>query len=134
LLLGVAGNAEAETDGAAEAARFPCRMSMWDLGHCDPKKCSGRKLVRLGYVTLLRLQQRFSGIILSPMGTKVVSPCDRLALFYVGVWHDFLTCTGTSTQSNFYGVSVADKLKTSVWFMFSKPIKNLFVTVQLQLR
>ena len=69
-----AGGAEVETP------RFPCRMSMWDLGHCDPKKCSGRKLVKLRFVSLLRLQQRFNGVILSPMGTKLVSPSDRFAI------------------------------------------------------
>jgi len=53
---------------------FP--LSMWDLGQCDPKKCSGRKLVRHRLVTVLRASQKFGGIVLDPLATQVLSPAD----------------------------------------------------------
>ena len=51
---------------------FP--VAMWDLQHCDPKKCSGRKLARMKLITSLRLGQRFNGLCLTPIA-KHVSLC-----------------------------------------------------------
>ena len=48
-----------------------------DLGHCDPKKCSGRRLVRKGFVRELSISQRFSGVVLSPDAKQCLSPEDR---------------------------------------------------------
>lgn len=52
-------------------------LAMWDVNQCDPKRCTGRKLVRMGFVKPLKLGQHFGGIILSPMGQKCVSPEDK---------------------------------------------------------
>ena len=56
-----------------------------DFGHCDPKKCSGRKLERLGFVRSLKLSQKAHGIILSPLGQKCLSIEDRDIVSHSGV-------------------------------------------------
>lgn len=66
---------------------------MWDFNHCDAKRCTGRKLVRLGHTKSLHLNQKCKGIILSPRGTRAVSPSDRDIVAVSGIavidcsWH-----------------------------------------------
>ncbi|KAF8918585.1 DUF367-domain-containing protein [Mucidula mucida] len=50
---------------------------MWDFDHCDPRRCSGKKLSRLGLIKELKVGARFRGIVVSPKGNAVISPADR---------------------------------------------------------
>ncbi|CAJ0841539.1 12463_t:CDS:2 [Entrophospora sp. SA101] len=56
---------------------IPIKLGMWDFDHCDPKRCSGKKLARLGMIKNFRINQMFNGITLSPQGQRAVSPADK---------------------------------------------------------
>ncbi|OXT09922.1 hypothetical protein B9K06_26950, partial [Bacillus sp. OG2] len=66
-------------------AKFPTKLAMWDFDHCDPKRCSGKKLERLGLIKSLRIGQKFQGIIVTPNGKGVVCPNDREIVEEFGV-------------------------------------------------
>jgi pre-rRNA-processing protein TSR3 len=53
------------------------KAACWDLGHCDPKRCSGKKLMKLGLMRELSMGQRHSGVIISPNAKRTISPADR---------------------------------------------------------
>lgn len=61
---------------SGKSASFPAKLAMWDFDHCDPKRCSGKKLERLGLIKNLRIGQKFQGIVVSPNGKGVVCPDD----------------------------------------------------------
>ncbi|KAN0084623.1 protein of unknown function (DUF367) domain containing protein [Tylopilus felleus] len=52
-------------------------VAMWDFDHCDPRRCSGKKLARLGLIKELKIGVRFRGVVVSPNATSVMSPADR---------------------------------------------------------
>lgn len=65
--------------------KFPLKLAMWDFGQCDVKRCTGRKLCRLGFVKNLRLTQKWRGVILSPLGKQAVSKADRGVVAEFGI-------------------------------------------------
>ncbi len=53
---------------------------MWDLGQCDAKRCTGRKLARARLLSSLPLSASFAGVLLSPAGVGALSAADAPAL------------------------------------------------------
>lgn len=60
-------------------------LSMWDFEQCDPKRCSGRKLVRAGLMRSLRPSATSRGIVLTPMADTAVSFADAAVALERGV-------------------------------------------------
>ncbi|TFY68874.1 hypothetical protein EVJ58_g739 [Rhodofomes roseus] len=74
---------EEEDSGPEVSIDVP--VAMWDFDHCDPRRCSGKRLARLGLIKELKVGQRFRGIVVSPRGTQVVSPADRDIVLQHGI-------------------------------------------------
>lgn len=79
------GRQETKYSSVLRQAKFPTKLAMWDFDHCDPKRCSGKKLERLGLIKSLRIGQKFQGIIVTPNGKGVVCPDDREIVEQFGV-------------------------------------------------
>ena len=80
----VSGQSElVDTSHQHSGKRIPFPLAMWvkfsnsfrvlpkpaklvkDFDHCDPKRCSGKKLERKGLVKSLQIGRKFNGIVLS---------------------------------------------------------------------
>ena len=69
--------------------RIPCHKSFraisdifqtQDFNHCDPKRCSGKKLARHGLITSLRVGQRFRGCVITYVPLNPPIPCQHPTL------------------------------------------------------
>jgi pre-rRNA-processing protein TSR3 len=63
-------------DGDSRRGRPSFKAACWDLNHCDPKRCSGKKLIKLGMMRDLHVGQRHNGVIITPNGKHTLSPAD----------------------------------------------------------
>ncbi|EXJ94616.1 pre-rRNA-processing protein TSR3 [Capronia coronata CBS 617.96] len=66
------------------AERPPFKAACWDFGHCDAKRCSGKRLMRFGMMRELPIGQKWPGVVISPNAKRVVSPADRELLEQYG--------------------------------------------------
>lgn len=41
------------------------KAACWDLEHCDPKRCSGKRLMHFGLMRELPIGQKFPGVVIS---------------------------------------------------------------------
>lgn len=54
------------------------QLYAFDVGQCDPKKCTARKLARFGLITPLNMLRKipYNTIMLAPIAEKALSPAD----------------------------------------------------------
>lgn len=83
-----------EQGGSSNKPSF--KAACWDLGHCDPKRCSGKKLMRMGMMRELHLGQRHNGVIITPNGKQTISPADNEIMDQYGA--AVVECSWARTQ------------------------------------
>ena len=64
---------EAEDEENEEYEEFTIKLSMLYFDQCDPKKCTGKKLERLGLLKEIKFSRNYGGILLTPTGKKICS-------------------------------------------------------------
>ncbi|KAL5961312.1 tRNA N 3 methylcytidine methyltransferase METTL6 [Taenia solium] len=67
-------DSDLDSSSSEDSKSISILTAMWDFGQCDPKRCSGRKLVRLGVTRLLKLKESFHGVVLTPTATQLINP------------------------------------------------------------
>lgn len=55
---------EGDEDGGAPV-RPPFKAACWDFGHCDAKRCSGKRLMHFGMMRELPIGQKWPGVVIS---------------------------------------------------------------------
>ncbi|KAI6088296.1 DUF367-domain-containing protein [Hypoxylon rubiginosum] len=83
-------------DADAPSTKPAFKAACWDLNHCDPKRCSGKKLIRLGLMRDLHLGQRHNGVIITPNGKHKLSPADKELMEQYGA--AVVECSWARTQ------------------------------------
>lgn len=73
---------EDNTEGVVE---WPFKLSMFDFQQCDTKRCTGRKLLRHGFIKVVKLGSKFPGLVLSPAGERTFSAEDREYIVHGGL-------------------------------------------------
>ena len=68
-----------------EYEEFTIKLSMLYFDQCDPKKCTGKKMERLGLLREIKFSRNYGGILLTPNGKKICSIEDHDIILNKGI-------------------------------------------------
>ena len=68
-----------------EYEEFTIKLSMLYFDQCDPKKCTGKKMERLGLLKEIKFSRNYGGILLTPNGKKICSIEDHEIIAKKGI-------------------------------------------------
>ena len=66
-----------EVEQSNEENEFKLNLQMIYFEQCDPKKCTGKKMEKIGLLTETKFYTSYPGILLTPTGKKMVSKQDH---------------------------------------------------------
>ena len=68
-----------------EYEEFTIKLAMLYVDQCDPKKCTGKKMERLGLLKEIKFSRNYGGILLTPNGKKICSIEDHEIIAKKGI-------------------------------------------------
>ena len=74
-----------ESQEEDEYEEFTIKLSMLYFDQCDPKKCTGKKMERLGLLKETKFSRNYGGILLTPNGKKICSIEDHEIIANKGI-------------------------------------------------
>ena len=76
---------DGDEEGEGRMQLSDLKLFMWYFEQCDPKKCSGMALKRVGLLKTLPIKAKFNGIVLTPATDCMISLGDAELLTEQGV-------------------------------------------------
>uniref|UniRef100_A0A8C1U109 18S rRNA aminocarboxypropyltransferase n=1 Tax=Cyprinus carpio TaxID=7962 RepID=A0A8C1U109_CYPCA len=115
---------QASEDADSEAAggvKLPCQLAMWDLGHCDPKRCTGRKLARKGFLPKnTKIMTLFNNSFVN--GLLCVSPYHRILEIVAKGGLAVIECSWARLEDTPFSKMIGSHLRLLPYLVAANPV------------